>query len=717
MVSSTVASLVAGAISSMAPSLAGVPTITSEAARAAAGDLKRQKNSSGRAYATSRADEQRLSRRSRKLAKDFQDKMEKTVKRKLDNMSGSQDNRKVGLKVAQFIPGKGLEVAGAQVDNDPAIYCSLGLKGDKLVDPLDETFMTVKGRKVSMDFAFKLVNPNNDLLKQEKDTRITTLNCFRHVNPDSFNYYKTGWTADVNDGSGVDIALATANANWHKTLGPDATPIRRATGGLTALHTQAGTWRGLDNGVSYPEPVSHVGGLAEVLAGSVGVPNSGDADKANSLMSPYRYPFDMEVMYSRLNRQLLENYGWMLNPYKFSTFQHNSSRTDLATTPPISTASLQVYANPGPAFLDFTTLNTSAVEQAKSASFPARINRQIGASFGPGAPFSDHNGFEWHSQFGSGKLNYQFCNDGTNPVCIDICVIGIKKNSPIPVETLQNICDYNYKIHKFANLSGTNLNGYQTSTSTASVDFSIGDEEWHKNAKMPFFPDECFKNPQSYLAANPPEGTSGAAQDTYQQLLQGKNNPFKVVKRDQFIVSSGSSRAWNTTLPSIKYRPQVYDDVEYPISTANVPTNIAPTADEYTFVLAIGASGLPRPVEEVYPSVKNLALSGAVNNQMVDAKAIIDRQPTTVNVSVCGTYTETVQPCFPKDTSSVNFINGRLTEPYFTEAPGKMSSIENANKVNPSRVNTVDIAQMGQIVHTSDTGIVGVGAITTEIGA
>jgi hypothetical protein len=652
--------------------------------------------------------------------------MEKNVKRKINSMSGSQNNRKLGLKVAQFIPGKGLEVSGAQIENDPTINCSLGLKGDKLVDPLDETFATIKGRKVSMDFAFKLVNPNNDLLKQEKDTRITTLNCFRHVNPDSFNYYKTGWSADVSDGTGVDTDLATSNYNWHTTLGPDATPIRRATGGLTALHSQAGTWRGLDNGVSYPEPVSHVGGLSEVLSGSTGVPDSGDADKANSLMSPYRYPFDMEIMYSRMNRQLLENYGWMLNPYKFSTFQHNSTRTDLSTTPPISTASLQVYANPGSAFLKFNTLNTTAVETAKAASFPARINREIGASFGPNAPQSDHNGFEWHSQFGPGKLNYQFSNDGTNPVCIDMCVIGVKKNSPVPVDFLQNICDYNYKIHKFANLSSTNLNGYQTNTSSGAVDFTIGDEEWHKNAKMPFFPDECFKNPQSYLSAADPTFTTGdngqAAERVFNYLEQGKSNPFKVIKRDQFIVSSGSSRAWNTTLPSIKYRPQLYDDIEYPLDdSAFVPLahqgELTTTADEYTFVLAIGASGLPRPVEEVYPSVKNLALSGSANNQMVDAKAIIDRQPTTVNVSVCGTYTETIKPVFPKDTSSVNFINGRLTEPYFLDPPGKMPSIENAHKVNPSRVNTVDISQLGQVVHTTDTGVVGVGAITTEIGA
>ncbi len=73
-------------------------TIAAEAAMAAAAHLKRQKNNSGRAYATSRLDEERLRRRSRKMAKDFQDAMQKNVKRKLDSMSGNQNNRKVGLR-------------------------------------------------------------------------------------------------------------------------------------------------------------------------------------------------------------------------------------------------------------------------------------------------------------------------------------------------------------------------------------------------------------------------------------------------------------------------------------------------------------------------------------------------------------------------------------------------------------------------------------------
>ena len=117
--------------------------------------------------------------------------MEKNVKLKLDNMSGPQDSRTRGLKVCQFIPGKGLEIPGVQDNNDATIYCSLGIKGDKLENALEKTFDIMKGRKISMDFAFKLIcDPK--LSSKEKLSRVTAVNCFRHVNPDSFSYSATG---------------------------------------------------------------------------------------------------------------------------------------------------------------------------------------------------------------------------------------------------------------------------------------------------------------------------------------------------------------------------------------------------------------------------------------------------------------------------------------------------------------------------------------------
>jgi hypothetical protein len=773
------------------PMTPSAPAITIAAAGDASRELKRAKNSSGRAYATSRADEERLKRRSNKMAKEFEGAMEKSVKRKLDSMSGSQNNRKLGLKVAQFIPGKGLEVAGAQVENDPAIYCSLGLKGEKHVDPLDETFARIKGRQVSMDFAFKLINPVDKLLGHDKDTRVTAMNCFRHVNPDSFNYSKTGWTRDVSQlgtlltidvtsggayytntgvnvniqgGGGDGTATATANLipivgssdyelesvtitnsgggftsaptitfigpgtsggtpatavatidttntdkavanyNWHSTLGPDASLVRCGTAGKTTSGVVAGTWRGFGGPITY------------------GTLDSESDAKSNTLMSPYRYPKDMEIMYSRVNRQLMENYGWLLNPFKFI----NPSSNSVVSSPDPVRDDLRVWSNPGVPVLDFT--DTTAEEDTKKYSYPAQVNVQTDDVVTTQATQSAGAGFEWHSQFGPGKLSYQFSNDGTNPVCIDICVVGIKKDSPVPVELLQNICDYNYAVHKFANKNSTNVNGFQTGLSNpGSVDLTLGKHEWHKNAKLPFMPDECFKNPQSYLKAvdYDPSGSQNpvlVAKEIFSQTQQGKKNPFKVVKRDQFIVSSGSSRAWNTTLPSIKYRPQLYEDVDYPLDEANDlvtggDEKIEVTADEYTFIFCIGASGLPKPVEEVYSSTKPISFDedGSLVTGAVDTKTIIDRQPSTCNVSVVGTYKEIIYPCYPKDRSSVNFINGRLTEPYFEDPPGLFE--ENANVPLKSRVNTVDISQLGQVVHVTDTGVVGVGAINTEKGA
>lgn len=766
----------------MAPS---TPAIAISAAGDAARELKRGKSSSGRAFATSRADEERLKRRSNRLAQEFQGAMEKSVKRKLNSMSGSQNNRKLGLKVAQFIPGKGLEVAGAQVENDPSIYCSLGIKGEKHVDPLDETFSRIKGRQVSMDFAFKLINDNSKLLDHDKETRVTAMNCFRHVNPESFDYVRTGWTKDISastafvrsitvtapgeysstsgvpvvtcslpggtwatpilvssttpgvyEVSAVEITIAgtgyttqpavtfhvgtntselvaataqanllfidddkgDANVKWHSTLGPDASLIRVGTHGKTSSNqVVAGTWRG-------PATTSgHIFGTLDIDT----------AAAANTLISPYRYPRDMEVMYSRVNRQLLENYGWMLNPFKFTSFSRNASSEGITSDGTPQRTTVELWSNPDSVSLDFNSVSN---QSNKKWSYPANVNNRIGTNV------TDPKGFEWHSQFGPGKLAYQFSNDGTNPVCIDICVVGIKKDSPVPVELLQNICNYNYAINKFANIGDTNLNGFQCtnqSTSSTLPDLDLGSEEWHKNAKLPFMPDACFKNPQSYLDAIPDsmKPTSYHALQLYDQLEQGKKNPFKVVKRDQFIVSSGSSRAWNTTLPSIKYRPELYEDVSYPPPSddQNRAEENAVTADEYTFVLCIGASGMPKPVEEVYTANKPFNNDGAEAIGSVDMKTIIDRQPSTCNVSVVGTYKETIYPSFPKDVSSVNFINGRLTEPYFETSPGNL--VPNPHVPLAPRVNTVDISQLGQVVHVTDTGVIGVGALNTDVGA
>jgi len=668
------------------------PSISLEAAQKAAAGSGKRKIPNGVINS--------LAKKSKRMASEFQEDMEKHVNKSLNRMSGTQNNRKLGLKVAQFIPGKGLEVPGAQVENDPSIYCSLGLKGDKLVDPLDETFKRVKGRQISMDFAFKLINNREGLLSHDKKTRVTVMNCFRHVNPDSFNNELTGWHQTISGTAAVIAAKQKSNQNWNLTLGPDASLIRRATYGKDsgAPGTECGTWRGVN------------GNNAQNATGSYANPHLANA---NTLMSPFRYPLDMEVMFSRVNRQLLENYGWLLNPFKFRSPQ---GRVNVADGPEPS--SLSVWSNPDDANMDFTKVDSGA-QAAKKSSFSCQINYAV--------PGDQSDGFEWHSQFGPGKLSYQFQNDGTNPVCIDICVVGIKKGETVPVNHLHDICNFNYKVHKFANRGATNVNGFQSAVPSGVVDESFGQNEWHDNAKLPFMPDACFKNPQSYIDAvnlEPGSGYNKIAKEVFTYLEQGKKNPFKVVKRDQFIVSSGSSRAWNTTLPSIKYRPQLYEDVEYPLVPQGdweQTEKVVTTADEYTFVLCVGASGLPKPVEEVlsrfHPAGSVMETDGTTTEegQNIDAKAIIDRQPSTCNVSVVGTYKETIHPCYPEDRTSINFINGRLTEPYFTTEPGQY--LPGSYVMRPEAVNTVDIATLGQVVQVAKNGVIGVGAVTTEIGA
>lgn len=700
-------------IGALASSYSGI--VTDSAANA----LKQMKNNMGIARSTSRANEARLQRRSRKMAKDFQGAMEKSVRRKLNSMSGPDDNRKRGLKVAQFIPGKGLEVEGAQQHKDSAIYCSLGEKSHTLLDPLAETFKTMSGKQVSIDFAFKLVNDPN-LRDLKKNSRITALNCFRHVNPDSFNYQKTGqYVEPVNDDQ------KSANFNWHKTLGPDAAYVRRGTDGLSAAGLSAGVWRTASN------DSKSVGGFAQHWDPTTEAwvaHGDNEAGLANSLVSPYRTPSDFEVMFSRLNRQVLENYGFALNNFKFQT----SSGIDAAGS--LQTEQINVWSNPSEGLMNFGETANSTEDHLK-ASFPAQINTQKITNQAKETStvikyFNEY--LEYHSQFGSGKLAYQFSNDGTNPVCIDICVVGIKKGQNVSVENLEELCTYNYGINKYANQHYMNVNGYQGKVDSGQgfIDWDFANKEWHTDAKLPFMPDECFKNPQSYIDAVPV--TSAYEKLIYNQLEQGKKNPFKVVKRDQFIISSGATRSWSTTLPSIKYRPQVYEDVVYPQDTAALAQIPKVQADEYTYVFCIGAHGLSTPVEELYPSqttnpdgsirTRDIPDTDPVETEGVEVlkKAIIDHEPTSCSVSVVGTYTETVKPAYPKNVSDRSFINGRLMLPYFqaTSPPGsRIAPPATEEDEYPTRLSSVDISTQGQIVRTTDTGVTGVGAINSAVGA
>jgi len=706
------------AVGALAASYSGVPTISTDAASSA---LKKMKDSSGRAFSTSRADEERLRRRSRKMAKDFEQNMEKSVKKKLDSMRGSQRNSKVGLKVAQFIPGKGLEVPGTQAQKDPAVYCSLGLKGVKLENCFDKLFETVKGKSISQDFAFKLIC-DPELSSRVKNSRVATFNCFRHVNPDSFNYLKTGWFSNVDTDSKKE-----SNRNWHTTLGPDASHIRRSAKGLTGT-TDAGTWRGDDNDPSYDD----VGGMAKqwvidptTTEGSY-VPDMGEAGYANSLLSSFRTPYHKEVMYSRLNRQVLENYGFSLNPLRFKSEKNSATWNAVLNeggnqqfTP--SEYALAAYRQPSTWLMNFGEQKTLSGSDEKflKSSLVAQINNDLKLT----EDKVDYAGnWEYHSQFGSGKISYQFGNDGTNPVCIDVCVIGVKKSETAALDNFADIAQYNYAVNKFANFKNLNVGGYDAVNvqEPKTVDIDLGNDEWISDAKLPFIPSQCFKNPQSYLDAVPNPGSEYHSNIMYNMLEQGKKNPFKVVKRDQFIVSSGATRSWNTVLPSFKYRPQLFeDDVLYPTpENINEVHEIMTTGDEYTFMVAIGAHGMAVPVEEIYPGT-TVGLDGStVDDFTVRKRAILDRQASSCNVSVVGSYTEIVHAAYPEKAGDPTFINGRMIEPYFSDDLSSKPKIpDNSNVELDNRFETVNINTQAQTVRVSSTGITGVGAISTQVGA
>ena len=423
----------------------------------------------------------------------------------------------------------------------------------------------------------------------------------------------------------------------------------------------------------------------------------------------------------------MENYGFGLNPFRLTseqssaTYAANHSTNDYPLMTPVEYP-LSAYRTPTTWLMNFGEQKTLSTDHEKflKNSLIAKINN--GIKFGEDLVAGTAN-WEYHSQFGSGKLNYQFANDGTNPVCIDICVIGVKKGQTIPISLLEQICSYNYATHKFSSYKALNTGGYNAVdvVEPKTVDIDLANDEWISDAKLPFIPSQCFKNPQSYTDAIDQSGSGVPVWVT--EILdtnnQGRINPFKVVKRDQFIISSGATRAWNTTLPSIKYRPQLYEDVEYPLDITNTDSSkLSTTADEYSFILAIGAHGMAVPVEEIYPGTTIDQNGTTVDDFTVRKKSIMDRQASSCNVSVTGTYTETVHPAYAERVGDATFINGRMVEPYFSDELHSTPKIpDNNNQELDDRLTTVNINTQAQTVRVSNTGVTGVGAITTEVGA
>jgi len=389
------------------------------------------------------------------------------------------------------------------------------------------------------------------------------------------------------------------NGGWNNSLGPDKSYVRKSVPNGGSAYAQFPTTHGM----------------------------------TDALVSPYRYPLSAAWMYSRLTRQNMENLGWNANPIKLAQI---SPGTSGLYTP--SAVSLQVYDN--------APLDNSG---ACTRSMPNQIPRD---SLGAG---TTGDSYYYKSQCGVGKVSYNFSNDGSNPVVIDVVITRLKRNETSSSQT-EMIAQYQqgYLNYCFANRGQANFNG----ETPQIVDVTT-------NARGPFLPAKALDS----LRVEP--GTATRA-----------DMKFKQVGRDQFIIAGGASRNWSMDFEALSYDARKY------IQNGTV------ILDDISYTISLAVSGLPVPFVET-------SAEGAA----APITAVIDKRGAGANVSVTGFYREVVHPVYICKEFPNTFVNGNLDVPMYTQ-PGSITG-------------NVDIASLGQATRsdTLSSAYIKLGPSNTTPGA
>lgn len=316
-----------------------------------------------------------------------------------------------------------------------------------------------------------------------------------------------------------------------------------------------------------------------------------------TLSSAYRFPPSGSTQVIRLTRNMLENIGWNANPFKHVTATTTAVNNTLTTSTPV------VYA-------DASTYAVDTIANA-TKSLPSQQPRNMSI----GGALTDSASSYYRSQFGSGLVNYQFCNDGTTPIVVDVVITKLKKG-----EVVGTPSDY------VINLESAYKQGYLNMClgNRGVVDLGgdgLNSSDIFSDSKVEFMPAKCLKY--------------------YNKANTNEPRPFVHVVRDQFIVDAGSVKPYEFKMPSINYYAADYDALNNYV-------------DDLTYCVSIAFSTLSTPCIET--------LVGSGN-------AIIDRRGNSLNMSVTGTYTERCHPVYLSEFNNNWFTNGILSKPVYLGTP------------------------------------------------
>lgn len=386
---------------------------------------------------------------------------------------------------------------------------------------------------------------------------------------------------------------------WNQTLGPDASLIRQAPPAGSAFSAPAGY--------------------------------------NTSLVSPFRYPQSGNWQGVRLTRVLLENIGWNANPLKLVGAGADSIG---GSTTILSTNTQMVYSN-------CPLQNVDSIVAAQS--LPAVQPRDMSNS----TTASNSTGCYYRCQQAVGGINYQFANDGTAPVVVDVVVTKMKKGQKF--STLQNYTDALYNSFSqgylnmcFGNRGVVDLQGLYP---VASDVFT--------NSKVEFMPEKAlaFYDQNAVNSGQAPRGIT-------------------FVARDQFIIDAGSVKPYGLNLPALNYDPRDYDQSNYHV-------------DDLTYCVSIAFSTVAVPAVE----------TGTVG------VSVIDRRGAPLNVAVTGVYTEKVHPVYMAEYNNNFYVNGILQTPYFGATPPAIAR------------QTILPAETAQRGTTEASSYIALGATNTQSGA
>jgi len=483
---------------------------------------------------------------------------------------------------AQMRMGRGAELAFQQQNILAPIKFKTGEpNGKRIVDAFSREHMLYKPQVASMAFAYKMqLEPPSFLVEDNAlpINRFVTHNVFRHV-------------LTASQSNSPNSLYGKNTVSWNNTLGPDKSYVRRL--GAVENGDPVGT------GSAYSAPPATSG-------------------LNTTLQSPYRYPQNGDFMYSRMSRRALENLGWNANPMKIAAIDSGAGTVTGLTYQ-------TVYANAD-------NINGQLTCDSMPNLHPPGANQvtQFGASY------------YYRSQMSRGELAYNFANEGTNPIVVDIVITRLKKGHDMIKEDLVNTMVAAYE-RGYLNYSYANRNqaDYQGQPPTA-VDVTT-------NARGPFLPAKALDN---YRVTTLPAGGP----------FENQQNPYKQVARDQFIISGGSTRAWSMYLQSMDYDARKYSQYQSIDLPPGLPIesndNACACVDDLSYIISIAVSGVPAPYIE--QPIKAGSVTAPLN-------AIVDRRGTEASCAVTGMYKEHCHPVYLTLVNNDTYINGKLDIASFDE--------------------------------------------------